>query len=292
MLALPRRLAGRTAWELFSGSVMVVMSLVGLAMILWLFQVGSEKGDSGIDAVCYWTINTANPYGGLYGHINFAYAPPMVLAFLPAHLLSFDLFRGLWLASQCAALAWIGRRYTLLMLLFLPVGIELFNGNIHLLMAAAIVAGFRYPAAWSLILLTKVTPGVGLLWFAVRKEWRNLAIALGATAAISLVSLVVVPQMWWQWFAFLASSPSVDTPLMSVTPPLPLRLIVAAAVVTYGARTNRRWTVPLAATIALPIYWWNGFSMLVAIVPLWRIDMEAQRNAKLAAGTADPAPSP
>ncbi len=49
--------------------------------------------------------------------------------------------------------------------------------------------GFRYPAAWSLILLTKITPGIGLLWFAVRREWRALAIALGATAAIASVSL-------------------------------------------------------------------------------------------------------
>jgi hypothetical protein len=158
----------------------------------------------------------------------------------------------------------------------------LFNGNIHLLLAVAIVVGFRYPAAWAFVLLTKVTPGIGLLWFAVRKEWRNLAIALGATAAISLVTLLIVPNMWWQWLTFLSSNPTVDTPLISITPPLPLRLFIAAAVVTYGARTNRRWTVPVAATIALPIYWWNGFSVLVAILPIWREDV-ARRCA-----TAEP----
>ena len=43
----------------------------------------------------------------------------------------------------------------------------------------AIVLGFRWPFTWAFVLLTKVTPGVGLLWFAVRREWRSLAIALG-----------------------------------------------------------------------------------------------------------------
>ena len=53
--------------------------------------------------------------------------------------------------------------------------IELAGGNIHLLLAAAIVLGFRWPWTWSLVLLTKITPGIGLLWFVVRREWRNLA---------------------------------------------------------------------------------------------------------------------
>ena len=68
---------------------------------------------------------------------------------------------------------------------------ELAGGNIHLLLAAAIVLGFRWPWTWSLVLLTKITPGIGLLWFVVRREWRNLTIALGGTAAIVAVSFVL-----------------------------------------------------------------------------------------------------
>ena len=74
---------------------------------------------------------------------------------------------------------WLGWRSALLVLAFPPVALELYHGNIHLLMAAAIVLGFRYPIGWSFLLLTKVTPGVGLVWFAVRREWRPLIIALG-----------------------------------------------------------------------------------------------------------------
>ena len=51
--------------------------------------------------------------------------------------------------------------------------VELAGGNISLLLAVAIVVGFRWPAAWAFVLLTKVTPGIGLLWFVVRREWRS-----------------------------------------------------------------------------------------------------------------------
>ena len=91
---------------------------------------------------------------------------------------------------------WLGGRWALAWLVFLPVLIELYHGNIHLLLAAAIVLGFRHPWTWSFVLLTKVTPGVGLAWFAVRREWRALAIALGVTGAIVAVSWLTDPTSW------------------------------------------------------------------------------------------------
>ena len=51
---------------------------------------------------------------------------------------------------------------------------DLVRGNIHVLLAVTILAGFRYPGAWSFVVLTKVTPGIGLLWFAIRREWGAL----------------------------------------------------------------------------------------------------------------------
>ena len=57
-------------------------------------------------------------------------------------------------------------------------------GNINLLIVGAVLIGFRYPWAWAFIILTKVTPGIGLLWFLTRREWRHLAIALGATLGV------------------------------------------------------------------------------------------------------------
>jgi hypothetical protein len=157
-----------------------------------------------------------------------------------------------------------------LALLAVPVfAVELFIGNIHLLLALAIVLGFRWPAAWSLVLLTKVTPGVGLLWFAVRREWRALAIALGATVAIAAVSVVLMPGLWSEWLRSLTQT-SEPGSANTVAIPLPLRVAVAALLVIWGARTDRRWTVVVAATISIPVLWLNGLAMLAGVVALRR----------------------
>jgi hypothetical protein len=147
---------------------------------------------------------------------------------------------------------------------------EVAGGNVSLLLAAAIVLGFRWPWTWSIVLLTKITPGIGLLWFAVRREWRALAIALGATVLIAAVSSVVAPQQWRDWVDVvvrnLASRKSGTW--ASVPIPLWVRGPIAVAVVVWGARTDRAWTVPVASMLALPALWYGGISMLLAVIPL------------------------
>jgi hypothetical protein len=49
-----------------------------------------------------------------------------------------------------------------------------------------------------------------------------------------------------------------------------VRLPLALLIVVWGARTNRRWTVPIAVTLALPVIWTASLSILVAMVPLAR----------------------
>jgi hypothetical protein len=128
----------------------------------------------------------------------------------------------------------------------------------------------RWPAAWAFVLLTKMTPGIGLLWFAVRREWRALGIAIGATAAVAVVSLVLAPG-WWLDFRdamTVQASAALDVPPLAIQISLPIRLAAAALIVVYGARTDRAWLVPVAATIAAPALWWNVFVILIAAVPL------------------------
>ncbi len=145
---------------------------------------------------------------------------------------------------------------------------ELAGGNIHLVLAAAIVLGFRWPWTWSIILLTKITPGIGLLWFVVRREWRNLAIALGSTAAIVVVSFVVWPSAWTAWGEVLTRVAGRDGTWAAVPIPFVVRLPFAVALVVWGAWTGRRWTVPVAGMLALPALWYGGLSMLLACIAL------------------------
>ena len=147
-------------------------------------------------------------------------------------------------------------------------------------MAAAIALGFRYPATWAFVLLAKVTPGVGLLWFLVRREWRNLTIALGVTAAIVAVSLAIDFRLWVDWvnnqvLGSLGTSPNqphIDLPLL-------LRLPAAAALVVWGARTDRKWTVPLAAAIAMPVLWIAALSVAAAALAVDRPELQPRTSA-------------
>ena len=50
--------------------------------------------------------------------------------------------------------------------------------------------------------------------------------------------------------------------------PVWVRLPFAVAIIVWGARTDRHWTVPVGILLAMPILWVNVFSLLVAAVPL------------------------
>jgi hypothetical protein len=118
------------------------------------------------------------------------------------------------------------------------------------------------------VLLTKITPGVGLLWFAVRREWRSLAIALAATVAVAAVSFVLMPDAWQRWPQVLVNNVGKEGTWAAVPIPFAVRLPFALVVVVWGARTNRRWTVPVSAMLALPALWYGGLSIMIATLPL------------------------
>lgn len=226
--------------------------------------------DIGVDAYTYWTADPSSPYGATAPGTAQAYfySPAFAQLTAPIHLLPWQVFIALWTVLLTVALVWQAGLWTALALLLAPVFVDMTVGNIHLLLGAAILLGFRWPWTWSFVLLTKVTPGVGLLWFAFRREWRSLAIALGATALISLGSFVVNPSLWLEWADVLLAAAAAPDWTFIVPIPVWFRLPVSVAILYWGARTDRRWTVPLASGVALPVLWFNGFAMLVAMLPL------------------------
>lgn len=253
--------------------------VVGLVFFVYLFVVSeSQKGSMAFDIVSYYSFDLAQPYTGNVGDLGFfPYSPPIALVMAPFHALPWLTFVSLWYTVLLAAIVWLGRSSFLAVLAVPPVAVDLFHGNLHLLLAVAIAVGFRYPQAWSVVLLTKLTPGIGLLWFAVRREWRNLALALGATGVIVAVTLVAMPTQWLGWVSMLRDQVGTPPPWPALPIPLWLRLPVAAAVVAWGAHTNRRWTVPLSAVLALPALWPGGFAIMAAC---WRLgDVKADYHA-------------
>jgi hypothetical protein len=245
-----------------------------LATGFCLVVVTSIIHSMGFDAYAYWSVDFSDLYGralsGKFFNLGaFRYGPPTAFLFGPLGALPWWLFLWSWQALMLALIAWLGGRWALVALALPPVALELYHGNIHLLLAAAIVLGFRYPWTWAFVLVSKLTPGVGLLWFAVRREWRSLAIALGATAAVSLATFVVAPHYWVEWLDSISAN--LNEPLhYSVPLPAYIRLPLAALLVIWGARTDRPWTVAGAATLGLPIIWPGGLCVLLAAVPFLR----------------------
>jgi hypothetical protein len=264
----------RTAWLRWRDPIWLALTIVGIFSIPWIIWSNRQLDTIvGFDAYAYWALNFDDLYGISYMDLGaFRYSPAFAQAFAWSRLLPWELFAGLIIGASLLILwRWAGR-WTIALIALPPVALELYHGNIHLLMAAAMVVGFRYPAAWAFLLLAKVTPGIAVLWFAGARQWRNLAIALGATAALATVSFLIAPRQWFEFAAVNAAA------FISFDPPRPypipvsflIRAPLAAAIALWGGWTQRRWTVPVAATIALPIIWIHGLAMLVALIPLAR----------------------
>jgi hypothetical protein len=268
--------------------------LAGLLAGAYLFVVVAPQAKTvGFDAFAYWSLSIDDPYATHIGGLGaFLYTPVMARLFAPAANLDWITFLWLWLAVLLATAIWLGGRRWLWVLAFPPVALELYHGNIHLLIAAAIALGFRYPATWAFVLLAKVTPGVGLVWFLVRREWRSLAIALGATTALVAISLVFDLRLWQQWVDQQLVGSLREAPNQpNIAIPLVVRLPVAALVVTWGALNDRKWAVPLAAAIAMPVLWIAAFSVLAAIPAIGRAELQPRggSSARRSLGEAAPA---
>lgn len=245
--------------------------MLGAAFVL-LRLLNLPPWDQSVDAYAYWTTRTGVFYGqSAFGAMGaYLYSPAWAQLLAPLVLLAWPLFNAIWTTINLATYWSLVGRLALPLLLFLPFPFEIVSGNVHLLYALAIVIGFRYPAAWALMLLTKITPGVGLVWFAARREWRSLAIALGVTAVIAAVSFLLAPDAWHGWVDTLrqnAGGPG-PTPGWYVPIPLLVRLPIAVVIVAWGGLTDRRWTVPVAVVIGMPVIWLNSLAVLAALVPL------------------------
>ena len=247
----------------------IPLSILGAFFVAASFIPGLAKSH-GYDLTSYWLVNVDyTNVADLSGQGPFRYAPAVALVMSPLRLLPWEGLVALWLLLQLASLWYIGRSWFLALVLFPPVWLDIVYGNINIFLGAMIVAGFRYPAVWAFALLTKVTPGVGIVWFAARREWRSLAIALGATAAIVLLSVVAQGvQLWADWIGFLRASSAMPLPFDALAIPVLPRAIVAALVAAWAGLTDRRWALPIAVTLAMPTLWVVSLAPLVAIVGL------------------------
>ena len=229
--------------------------------------LSSAGGFIGRDSAhAYWNVWRLGPYQTAPGSIDaFNYSPAFAQAIYPLTLLPWPAFITVWSLAICGALLWLlwplGTRWRWLAVAYTaPAAVVI--GNIEPFLAVAAVLGLRHPAAWAFPLLTKVTPGLGPVWFAVRREWASCAVAVGSTLAVVAASVAAAPGLWSSWIEFLADNAGLATPYL----PLWARLPVALGLVVWAASRGRSRWLPLAMVLAMPL-WSSGVLLLLAAIP-------------------------
>ena len=271
----------------------IVAAVIWIAIVAVAEPYDWSRIGPGHDARPYWTAVFTQPYATsrVGAHDAYLYSPAFLQVISPLRALPWQGFLAGWTLILIGAVLYLVGPVLLgpALLLALP---EIAGGNITLLIAAAVVFGFRFSGTWAFPLLTKVTPGLGLIWFAVRREWRGLAIAVVTTVGIVVVSFVSsAPNDWVDWFRVLIGNAGAPIDSGSLPVPLWFRLPIAFIVVIWAARTDRRWLLAVGCLLALPVIWYGSLTLLIAVVPLARPDWtyypwrETAINARVAIRT-------
>jgi hypothetical protein len=279
---LQRRAArGRLSWAADTLSVLGLIVVVALALIASADQLA-------FDAHAYWL---ATGYDIPQSQPDaFSYTPVALLAFRAlAAVLPWPVFLELYTLAIAFGIWALAGPLTLLVSLTPQVASEILVANIHVFLALVAVAGLRWPGLWAFALLTKVTPGIGALWFVFRGEWRKAAWVLGVTVGVALPTVILLPGLWLQWIDYVSR--------MSTVPgisgfPLVVRLPIAVALVYVGARRTWPWLVPVGAMLALPVLWeLQSLSMLLGVVWFFRRDAASWFVGLQRGRAAPPVPS-
>jgi hypothetical protein len=228
------------------------------------------------DSHVYWRAATSpDLYAhALVGEIGaYLYSPAFAQLLAPAGLLAWPLFLFGWAMLGIAVAvalchAPVARYHAAWLPLVALAILDIGAGNINVILAGAIVIGFRWPGAWSLVILTKVTPGLALVWFAVRREWGALATAFGVTALIIGTSAIFEVGAWLDWATMLLGHGTPRELTGDIAIPAHVRFPVALLLVVWGARTDRRWIVPVAVLLLMPVIWPNTLALLLASATL------------------------
>lgn len=253
------RLTWRRIWRVVNAAA---IPLIGI----WL---ATHLVPHGVDDLGYY--RSRELYGVVWNTRPeaFIYSPAFAQVLWPfTSNLSYPAFHVALEVVQVAAVVWLLGPALALGFLLIPIFGDYYivNGNITPLLAVALTQRW-----WFAMLLTKVLPGVTILWLVGRRDWRGLALSLGITAAIAGVSFVLWPDAWFGWADALLRATS--SPIKGWPIPLWLRFPAAAAIALYAGRTNRAWLLPVAAMLSLGDVWWSSAVWLVACLRLGRREL-------------------
>lgn len=247
-------------WPVLSWALFGIGAALVIGIMLGLLPYGPREWTMGDGAAWYFVHTPYDWSDRPAGVAEYRYSPAFLLLTEPLRWMPFELYRVAWVGLHLAAVAWLGP-WTILLAFD-----DIVVGNINTFLAVGVVLAVRGQAwTWALPLLTKVTPGVGVLYHVGRREWRAVAVALGVT---TLVVLLAWPLgLWTDWVGSLAAG-TTNYQTIDVLAPLPVRIVVGAVLCLAAARWV--WLLPVGMIVAMPGLWPASFALLAAIPRLRR----------------------
>jgi hypothetical protein len=261
---------------------LVVLAGVGAALLL---VVATARWAVPSDEHAYWLAAQRLVAGQpLYDPAAFPgtpyaywYPPPLAEVLAPLTPLLPDLaFTAAWTVLLLACLWRLADRRVLVALAlvaFLPVAVELWYRNVHLVLAVLAVVGLRRSVlAWVPAVAIKVTPVIALAYLVAARRYRDAVLVAVVGAAVLGVSVAVSPGAWRQFVEVVVSQGG--TSGASLIPvPFVARFAIAVVLAGVGGRIGGRvgeTLLVVGLVVGNPTLWMTAFSVLVALVPLWR----------------------
>lgn len=273
---------------------LVTAILAGIGGVLLAVIVGMFWREAG-DDLAYWLAGNRLANGQpvypdasvAFENFAFHYVPPVaqLLAPIAAVVAAVPFLIGFRALLLLAVWDLAGRRMLdmLALLAFIPLAYSLRVENVEIFMAIAVVYGLaRWPWAFLLGGLVKVSPGLGLVYLALQRRWRDVLVSAALGAGIVVVSYLLAPDLWRDWLA--AINGRSDVIGNSIVPlPYSVRAIAGFVLTVVAGLVGRRrgeLLLVAAVTIANPGLSLQGFAVLAAAIPVWRAGPEGLLAAR------------
>lgn len=256
------------AWPVLSWGLYALGAALVLAVMTGVIDYGGREWSMG-DGMAWYHADTPYDWSDRPpGVAEYRYSPAFLWLTEPLRWLPAEAYRVTWVGLHLAAVAWLGP-WTMVLAFD-----DVIVGNINTFLAVGVVLAVRGQAwTWAGALLTKVTPGVGVLYYVGRREWRAVAMALGTTLAVVAVGGLAAPSVWADWLRSLSQGQATYDNVWAAS--LWLRLPLAALLCLAAARWV--WLLPVGMIVAMPGLWPASFALLAAIPRLRRDPSTADR---------------
>lgn len=204
---------------------------------------------------------------------EYRYPPPLAQFLVPfALIMSPAVFTATWTVMLMGCLYWLAGRDIWIMLAliaFPPVAVELWFRNIHLVLAVLLVLGIRrWSGFYAIGASIKFAPGLGIVYLAALRRWREAMVGVAVGLGILAVSFLLNAAAWAQFAEITLSRGAMDESGF-VAIPYALRFAAGFGLaVIAGVIRSRRWSeglLVIAVTIALPTLWFTALSTLAAL---------------------------